>query len=766
MKTTRKSYIKLVLISVFTFAVMFSVVNVKMVAYGATINSDDVKIYIMEDWAKAYIDYEDGKRDSFQLKVTGASKVTYSVFSGESVVVSSTGLITPNYETWYWNGNIGSTWPTGAEGEVETKEPIYGKSIIKVTADGKNYYVDVEVLEYEDYYANKVMDEYIKDRVTSATTEYEKLEIACQFVASYNYSPYYSSVNGMIISGGGDCWSSTYTLIALLEKMDIEAWARYAANDSGAGSGHRNTMAIADGKYYVLEAGYAEEAPRYYDIVERKSLFSVAYSYDYDGVVVYQYDGKTGQIKELVIPSQIEGEDVVEIDSQFLQGDSYIEKVTIPSTVRRSGKSAFNSCSKLKSLNIPASVQVIEDFAFTNCQNLTSFTCDSNNGYFSISNGVLYNKNKTKVISVPAAKEVTLASTVTEIGGYSFYYNKNITSIVIPASVTTISEGAFGDCHNLKNVTIKGSKLKKIDAFAFYWCNLSEISLPSSVDYIGNYAFEQIGDITLKGKVGSVVENYAKENELKFRSSDPVALSECTVSLNMATFGYTGKAIKPVITVKYKGENLTAWTDYGISYTNNVNVGTANITLTGRGDFKGTVKKTFSIKYNLAKMSSSMYSSQFGYTGNAIKPVVTVKNGTTTLKAWTDYKIEYANNIKTGKATITLTGRGNYTGKLVKTFYIVPKKMTINSLTSPLKKWIKLFWTSDANADGYQIVYATNKTFTQGKGVIDLTSKNYKSKGINLQSGKRYYVQIRAYKIVDGVKKYGGFSNIKSIVCK
>jgi hypothetical protein len=143
---------------------------------------------------------------------------------------------------------------------------------------------------------------------------------------------------------------------------------------------------------------------------------------------------------------------------------------------------------------------------------------------------------------------------------------------------------------------------------------------------------------------------------------------------------YTGKAITPSVTVSYNGKTLVNGTDYTIAYSNNVNAGTATITITGKGNYTGSKTITFKINaLNISGATTSSVSAQ-NYTGKAITPSVTVSYNGKTLVSGTDYTIAYSNNVNAGTATITITGKGNYTGTKTITFTII--KPVPTSLTS------------------------------------------------------------------------------------
>ena len=99
--------------------------------------------------------------------------------------------------------------------------------------------------------------------------------------------------------------------------------------------------------------------------------------------------------------------------------------------------------------------------------------------------------------------KVTLPNTLKEIRDYVFYYNSNVTEIVVPSGVTTIGEGAFGDCSALTKVTFSGNKITRLESFLFpYTGNLNEVTIPSSVTEIDTYAFVRAGtlNVVLKSK--------------------------------------------------------------------------------------------------------------------------------------------------------------------------------------------------------------------------------------------------------------------------
>ena len=156
---------------------------------------------------------------------------------------------------------------------------------------------------------------------------------------------------------------------------------------------------------------------------------------------------------------------------------------------------------------------------------------------------------------------------------------------------------------------------------------------------------------------------------------NPKALTADMVQ-SIASQPYTGSAIEPTVTVKDGSKTLTAGTDYTVTYKDNTNVGAATVTVTGKGNYTGAVETEFNItaKALTADMVQSIASQP--YTGSAIEPTVTVKDGSKTLTAGTDYTVTYKDNTNVGAATVTVTGKGNYAGSVSKTFTIEPKSIT------------------------------------------------------------------------------------------
>ena len=243
-----------------------------------------------------------------------------------------------------------------------------------------------------------------------------------------------------------------------------------------------------------------------------------------------------------------------------------------------------------------------------------------------------------------------------------------------------------------------------------------------------------------------------------------ISISKASVTLSTSTYAYDGKAKKPGVTVKLNGKTLKNGTDYTVSYSNNTKVGTAKVTITGKGNYTGSVSKTYSIKNNFKKATVSGISTK-AFTGKNITQSITVKYNGKTLKNGTDYTVSYSNNKKIGTATVKIAGKGSYTGTVTKTFKINPAKQEIQKLTAKSKAFF-VDWAQKGSATGYEIQYATNSKFTSAKKVTITNKKTDKTTVSKLSGKKKYYVRVRSYTTVKGTKYYGAWSSVKNVTTK
>lgn len=209
-------------------------------------------------------------------------------------------------------------------------------------------------------------------------------------------------------------------------------------------------------------------------------------------------------------------------------------------------------------------------------------------------------------------------------------------------------------------------------------------------------------------------------------------ISSATISDIDSPVGYTGTAYEPEVTVTFNGTELALDTDYTVAYTNNVNAGEATVTITGTGaHFKGSVEKHFTI--TAADLSGCTFApiADVTYNTKAHTPEVTVAISGRTLEADKDYTVSYASNVNAGTATVTVTGKGNFTGSANTTFTIAKADLnlsvyTISSLCTETEvKTSTLpsnFFLADETETGFSIALTAaggDAIFTQEPAVVD-----------------------------------------------
>lgn len=244
------------------------------------------------------------------------------------------------------------------------------------------------------------------------------------------------------------------------------------------------------------------------------------------------------------------------IQKSVFKGCIHLSSLTIPNSVISIGESAFYDCSDLTSLVIPNSVKTIESLAFSGCRGLTSVTIpssvtlleggvfsrctnlneiiveESNPAYCSI-NGVLFSKDITTLVGVPAQYSglYEVPNTVTSIIDCAFYGCTGLTSVAIPNSVTTIGKSAFERCTALSTIAIP-NRITTIEESTFLGCvALTDLTIPNSVKLIGKSAFEYcraLKEVTLPNSVLTI-------GEAAF--SDCTGLSTMTIPNSVKSIG-------------------------------------------------------------------------------------------------------------------------------------------------------------------------------------------------------------------------------------
>ena len=223
------------------------------------------------------------------------------------------------------------------------------------------------------------------------------------------------------------------------------------------------------------------------------------------------------------------------------------------------------------------------------------------------------------------------------------------------------------------------------------------------------------------------------------------SLSSAKVSAARQTFN--GQTLSPSVTVKLGERTLKSGTDYDVSYSNNQHAGTAEATVTGKGNYTGTASGSFTISpANISEASISV--ADQNYTGSQLTPVPTVTLNSKSLESGTDFTTSYSNNVKVGTATITVNGKGDYTGSATSTFKITRGQATVKKV-----KVGEITVTVYSYPDGYSYVDVPNQwlsinTSTYNNRCVEVASSS-KDNNANVQLWDNNGVTGQIWKFVE-----------------
>ena len=216
---------------------------------------------------------------------------------------------------------------------------------------------------------------------------------------------------------------------------------------------------------------------------EEKAAYSSGSNFNYEVISetnkTIRLIGYTGTATEVAIPSTINGYTVTELYKTFQK-------------IKSIGSDGEGTTTLLTRISIPSTVKVIEYILNYDQTQINNIVVDTNNEKFSSVNGVLFNKDQTKLVKYPRGKTNTsyiIPSTVIEIGENAFYFCDKLTTITIANSVKIIGHEGFYGCLNLTNV-VMGNSVEEIKSEGFLQCeSLTSIELPDSLISIGSGAF-------------------------------------------------------------------------------------------------------------------------------------------------------------------------------------------------------------------------------------------------------------------------------------
>ena len=395
---------------------------------------------------------------------------------------------------------------------------------------------------------------------------------------------------------------------------------------------------------------------------------------------------------------------ITKIYEPVLKPFKNVVNVKLPSTLTFLAEKAFAGCSNLETINIPDGITSIYGYTFNNCRKLNNIK---------LPEGLTYIDDRA-FYGCSSLTDLTLPSTLKTINELAFsngprFKNNELT---IPKGVTTITSRSFENIKDLKTINVENG-VTKIEYFAFSDNDsLTRINLPSSIKSVGAFACKSYNeekyatcDIYVDKYKDSIdcSSNWGTDGTIYWKARDFKNTTDNTVVISdVADQTYTGSLIAPNVTVTCNDVELVKDTDYTVSYSNNKNVGTATISITGIGDYTGTITKNFKIVARDISGTTIGSIPNQTYTGNSISalPVITY-NGVTLTKG-TDYTLTYSNNVNVGTGTVTITGKGNFKGTTSKNFTIkdfTPDSSNPISLNSDKLKinWDNTSYVYDGN---------------------------------------------------------------------
>ena len=385
-----------------------------------------------------------------------------------------------------------------------------------------------------------------------------------------------------------------------------------------------------------------------------------------------------------------------------------LKKVTLKNGVRSIGEDAFRDCSSLESVIFENTVlEKISDGAFWGCSALSSIALPDSvteierNAFFETGLRNIQLPEKLTLIGGGAfcncknLKQVQLPPQLKELGEGAFFNCENLTQIQLPAQLNKLGTDAFRNCTSLDKIDIPAGLtqiepdtfcntgltsvtlhegLTKIEDGAFHDClKLKKIRIPKSVTDIGGLALgirynrgngaEEVipGGFTVEGYTGSAAERYVKrmhqsENlyhvffkDVKFVSIGGQTAAVTNISKTkisaLKTRAFTGKPLTQALTITYGGKKLVNGRDYTLTWKNNKNIGTASVTIKGKGKYNGSVTKKFRITvqknavYTVSRLKYKISSADTSGKGTVVFTGATDKAARKTLTIPTTVKI-------------------------------------------------------------------------------------------------------------------------------
>lgn len=424
------------------------------------------------------------------------------------------------------------------------------------------------------------------------------------------------------------------------------------------------------------------------------------------------------------IPSAIDGKSVTSIGNNAFYSCKNLVNVTIPDSITSIGNNAFEYCASLKSVLIPGSVKSIGNAAFNRCKSLMNIEVIKNNSNYFSQDGVLFDKNKTKLIQYPIGNKriaYDIPNGVKSFGDCAFDSCSTLKNITIPDSVTSIGWGVFSGSTSLTNIDVSENNLN----YSSYEGVLFNKNKTELIKYpIGNErtSYNIPAGVINFGDVFSDCKNLV--NITIPNSVTNIGIGAFWQCANLASITITNSVTSIDNYAFYDCKNLKDIYYYGTqSEWNNISVGSNN-------------------EYFIN--ATIHFSSAPTPTPTPI-PAPTPTPSPAPTPAPTQ-------PIATPNATVKAVAK--------------PKSAKFKKVKAA-KKAVSVEWKKVSGVKGYQVQVATDKKFKKNKKTA--TVKKQKTTKVTikkLKAKKKYYVRIRTYKTVNGKKVYSSWSKVKSVKTK
>ena len=384
----------------------------------------------------------------------------------------------------------------------------------------------------------------------------------------------------------------------------------------------KNIQTLGDYAFYGCNSLLAIEFPPLLTEIEDgmcydcTSLKNITLAPETEYICSYAFSN-CDALENIVIPDK-----VTAIYNNAFSDCDKLSSVTLSKTLRSIDSNAFNNCDSLTAIKIPDSVEIIGERAFYDCEKLAD-----------VDMGNRVSKLYSEAFRLcPALTKIVLSNNLTSIPEYAFADCTKLTDVTIYPSVTEIATNAFSYPAKTTMRGLKGSYAETYanDRGMTFEAITSVDASMLTVKFKNDYdEYENSPSYTYTGKPFKPdVKVYLGSYELtagtdykivSYKDNTKIGTATCTIqglgiytgtttgsftiaaiplpdyswyySLEYSDYDYTGKEIKPTVTC----DGLTEGTDFTVSYKDNINAGTAQVIITGIGNYSGTYTLEFTI---------------------------------------------------------------------------------------------------------------------------------------------------------------------------